>query len=412
MNIIKNQCCRMCGSENLRKVFDIGDQPLVNSLANTAAEALVQESFLLEIYRCGECSLIQIKDIVDAQHIYKDVDYLYFSSDMPGLSEYFHEYAKAIQEKYLNEGDFIVEIGCNDGVMLNHFREHFKILGVDPSTNVVIRAIRKGFPVIPLFFSSRIAGNIADEFGRASAIIANNCIAHLNGLDDLMDGVTRLLGNDGVFVIECNYWGGMVDNTNYSLIYHDHYSYFTLKNWQTFLEKYEMHPINVEITPAQGGTMRLTMARKCSKHEVSQSISAQLLIEDSKGYNTLECALEFANAVKKRSMEIYSMVDDLRNKGLVVAGYGAAAKGFTIMNCAKLTRDHIAYFVDDSPAKQGKYVPRIGVPVISREEAGNSLPDVFFILAPNYAEHIMKSEAEFSSRGGKFIVPKAELKLV
>ena len=213
--------------------------PLVNILISKKDLKQQDPVFPIKVRQCKKCKLVQLTEIIDSNEIYKNVDYLYFSSDMPALDKYFLPYAKEIKKRFLKKKDFVVEIGSNDGVMLKYFKK-YKHLGVDPATNVVIRALRNKIDTLPLFFTKNLANKILREYGPAKVIYGNNCIAHLDGLRDLTSGVYDLLDKNGVFIIECNYWGGMVDKTNYSLIYHDHYSYFSLKVWMNFAKKYNL----------------------------------------------------------------------------------------------------------------------------------------------------------------------------
>ena len=404
MKINNNNTCRMCNSKDLELTLDLGDHPLVNSLISKAELAIEDPTYPIKIFRCKECSLIQMKDIVDANEIYKNVDYLYFSSDMPGLSQYFGDYASTLKNHLVKKGDFVVEIGCNDGVMLEHFKSDYKILGVDPSTNVVIRALKKGLPVLPLFFSSRVARQIKKEWGDANLIVANNCIAHLDDLEDLMAGIVELLDPTGVFVFECNYWGGMVKNTNYSLIYHDHYSYFSLETWIKFAPRFGLHVFDALVSPAQGGSLRVFLSKDA--REMTQRAKDLIEQEKVQGLNTVETALSYGINVKNRALEIKSLIESIKNSGKNIAGYGAAAKGMTILKCSGIGKDHIDYFVDDSPAKQGWYTPSDHIPIISRADAEAKLPDYFFILAPNYSDVIIEKEENYIKNGGKFILAK------
>ena len=264
MKVIKNKVCRMCSSTKFDLVINLGQHPLVNSLISKKDIKKKDPTFSIKVFQCKSCKLVQIKDVIDADEIYKKVDYLYFSSDMPKLDKYFKPYADDLKRRFLKKKDFVVEIGSNDGIMLKFFK-NYKILGVDPATNVVLRSIKNKIPAVPLFFDNSIAQKISKEWGRAKLIYGNNCIAHLNNLKDLMLGVKNLLTNDGIFVVECNYWGGMVKNTNYSLIYHDHFSYFSIKPWIGFAKKYKMYPFDAVVTPAQGGSLRLFLSKKKNK---------------------------------------------------------------------------------------------------------------------------------------------------
>ena len=330
---------------------------------------------------------------------------------MPNLDKYFRPYANELQKRFLTKkNELVVEIGSNDGIMLQFFKKSNKILGVDPSTNVVLRALKKGITTVPDFFTKKLSQQIKNEWGQAKIIYGNNCIAHLNDVRDLIEGVDVLLKDDGVFIIECNYWGGMVDNINYSLIYHDHFSYFSIEVWNKFLKKYKMIIFDATVTPAQGGSLRLFISK--NKRTKTKRLNDLLKKEKITGLNTYKKSLEYRANVNRISNKLRKIVEDIKKKGLTVAGYGAAAKGLTILKCSKLGKKHISYFVDDSPAKQGFYTPVDHIPIISRKEANKKLPDYFIILAPNYSDVIIEKESEFIKKGGKFIIPKNEIKIV
>lgn len=401
----------MCGGNSFGTVIDFGKNPLVNSLVDEKDLDKTESVFPLVVKRCRDCSLVQIVNNIDSHKIYKDVDYLFFSSDMPTLKEYFFDMAKEVK-CYMQPHDFIVEIGSNDGVFLQHFRDegaYYKILGVDPATNVAIRAMaRKAIPTLPLFFSERLAKLIASEYGKAKVIAGSNCIAHLNDLHDLMRGVDVLLDENGVFVVECNYWGGMVKNTNYALIYHDHFSYFTVQNWVSFLEQFGMTVFDAWVTPAQGGSLRMFIDRK--KRARTERCTALLNEERETKLNTQRTATTYRKDVLSKADRLNELITKLKSEGRTIAGYGAAAKGLSILKMARIGKAHLDYFVDDSPAKQGKYTPVEHIPVISRDEAvKRGLPDYFFITAPNYAAVIIAKEQEFLKNGGKFILEDGEI---
>ncbi|OGR90223.1 MAG: hypothetical protein A2992_07865 [Elusimicrobia bacterium RIFCSPLOWO2_01_FULL_59_12] len=410
MKIIHNKTCRMCDSTKFKVVIDIGRHPLVNSLVPKDRLDRKDPTHRLVVKQCQKCNLVQLVDIIDAEEIYKKVDYLYFSSDMPGLDKYFAPYAEEVRDRFLKKNDLVVEIGSNDGIMLNLFKDTQRILGVDPSANVAIRALKRGIPTIPLFFTELLAEKIVREWGPAKAIIGNNCIAHLNDVRDLIRGVKTLLAKDGVFVIECNYWGGMVKNTNYSLIYHDHYSYFSLQGWQTFAPQYGFHVFDAVVTPAQGGSLRMFLSTDGRPEtERLKALQREEEVTDLNGYKT---SLRYRQNVLQAAKKLRQILRDLKRQGKKIAGYGAAAKGLTILKCSGIGRETLDYFVDDSPAKQGWYTPVDHIPIISRDEAERRLPDYFTILAPNYADVIIAKEARYRERGGKFIVPKGEVKIV
>ena len=394
--------CRMCLGTKFKKVIDFGKTPLVNSLIEKKDLDKKEPIYPLKVVQCQSCFLVQTDKSIDSQKIYKDVDYLYFSGDMPKLDEYFKEYANELKDRFVAPDDLVVEIGSNDGLMLGMMVDKtINILGVDPSSNVVVRALKRGIPTVSEFFSQRLVKSIVREYGQASLVYGNNCIAHIDNLRDIVAGVSELLNDKGVFVVECNYWGGMVKNKNYSLIYHDHFSYFTAKNWFNFAPDFGLYVFDAVVTPAQGGSLRIFMSK--NHRVITERLNNILEEEESINLNSYETCKKYEYEVSEGAEKLGSLVYALKEEGKTIAGYGAAAKGFSILHLAKIDQRHLDYFVDDSLAKQGKYTPVTHIPVISREEAEDKLPDYFFITAPNYEQVIVDKEQVFRDNGGKFI---------
>ena len=199
---MKKRTCRMCGGRNFKRVIDFGENPLVNSLVEKEDIDKKEPVYNLVVVQCQDCFLVQTENPIDSHKIYMDIDYLYYSSDMPGLAEYFKEYAVDIKQRFLEEEDFVVEIGSNDGILLQLFQGWSQpVLGVDPATNVVVRALANGIFTLAAPFNKRFAKHIARDWGKAKVICGNNCIAHIDDLDSVMEGVTELLSDDGVFLL-------------------------------------------------------------------------------------------------------------------------------------------------------------------------------------------------------------------
>lgn len=406
METTRNRVCRMCSSGEFKIVIDFGENPLVNSLLEKE-ELGKEKTYPLVVEQCQRCFLVQIVNPVSSKQIYQDQDYLYYTGDMPQQSQYMLSFNGLVAdiEEMTDPGDFVVEIGSNDGTVLKKFKQR-KILGVDPSVNVATRAIALGVPTLSTEFNERVARNIAKEFGRAKVIGGANCLAHIDDIHSVLKGVKVLLAKDGIFWAECNYWVGMVKNRHYALIYHDHYSYFTLKNWVDLAQMYGFNVFDAYVTEAQGEGLSLRLYAGYNKTPTERFLA--LLEEDIK-YHNYETAQKYCREVTEEAKKLASLVRGLKG---VVAGYGAAAKGFSILKLAGLGRRHIKFLVDDSPAKQGKYSPITHIPIISRAEAEKQLPDFFIILAPNYADIIIEKEAEYRKRGGRFIVPVGDIAIV
>src|SRR3990167_3761910 len=401
--------CNFCGGNSLSEFLDLGNHPLVNSLLTKeeVESGNADKTYPLKLSFCNNCHLVQLTEMLPSEMIYKDVDYLFFSSDMPTLSEYFKDFADELYKKgYLipaqknSDGSFtpsglFVEIGSNDGVLLKHI-ENPK-LGVDPALNVTLRALKNYQPTIPEFFTEKVAKTIVKEYGKAKVIAGFNCIAHTSDINDLMKGVDALLDEDGVFVVEANYWGGMVKNKNYALIYHDHYNFFTLGVWENFLTKIGMKVFDVEVTPAQGGSLRLFI---CKDNQQARPETARLSVlreeESATKLNYFTTCLNYAKDVEMMKEKFQSMVRDLNIDKKKLALYGVAAKGLTVLTYTGLGKENFPYGVDDSPAKQGYFTPVSHIPIVSRTEAESlGLPDYFVVLAYNYIDVIKEKEKDF-----------------
>ncbi len=401
--------CRICGGTEFKNVIDFGETPLVNSLLTKEACG-TEKTYPLMVEQCQQCFLVQIVNPVDSSKIYQEQDYLYYTGDMPQNSQYmraFDSLVADIQNLYTKAGDFIVEIGSNDGAILRRFINR-RVLGVDPATNVVIRSLMRGVPALAVGFDKRNALNISKEYGPAQVIGGANCLAHIDNIHGVLEGVEALLDTYGIFWVECNYWGGMVKNKHYALIYHDHYSYYTLKNWIDLAGYHGMHVFDAFITEAQGEGLSLRLfTSRDARRPKTQRFQNLLREEEITNLNSYETARRYKTEVETEANKLGELVKGLAKDGKTIAGYGAAAKGFSILHLSGITGDHIKFFVDDSPAKQGKYTPVTHIPVHSRKDIAP--PDYFFITAPNYKDIILEKEIEFRNAGGRFITAEAEI---
>lgn len=407
------QKCRICNGTKFEPALNMGPAPLVNSLLTKDDLKKKDLTYPLVVVRCTKCSLVQLKTIVDSHKIYQDQDYLYYTGDMPQQSQYmqaFESLIKEVHDTYTKKGDLIVEVGSNDGTVLGKMSKDRRILGVDPSTNVVVRALARNVPTVSAPFNKHVARNIRQEFGVAQVIGGANCLAHIDDIHSVLEGVTTLLSDTGVFWAEVNYWGGMVKNKHYALVYLDHYSYFSLKNWVDLARMHGLEVFDAFITEAQGEGLSLRLFASRNKKHTKTARFLKLVSEEKKtGLNTQRVATKYGKDCKEEAQKLYQLVSKLKKQGKTIAGYGAAAKGFSILQLAGITEKHIDYFVDDSPAKQGKYTPVTHIPVIARKDAEKKLPDYFFITAPNYADLIMAKEEKFRKNGGKFILQDSQI---
>ncbi len=407
MIIRKN--CRMCNSRNLKSVLHLGKHSLVNSYLKKTELKKKELLLPLEISRCSNCGLIQVLKTVDPNEIYNDGKYLYFSRDVPGLSDYYKKYAKYILKKFIKKEDLVVEIASNDGILLQHLKNKTNVLGIDAAPNAVLRALKHSIPTFPALFNFKTSKLVINEFGNAKVVMANQCIAHVDDLRDFMKGIDNLLNKkDGIFIFETGYWGNMVKRTIYEQIYHDHFSYFSLKVWEKFSKEFGLRIFDAEITPAQDNCSIRVFFSRNKKINRSKRLKELMNEEKNSNLNTLKKSLEFKASVKNSWKNLRDSLVKLKKQNKKIVAYGASAKAGTISTCAKIDSTLVDFFIDDSPSKQGKYTPIFHIPIMSRKNAFKKKIDYILILAVNYAKIIMNKEKNFKKMGGKFIIPRGE----
>jgi len=408
--MIKRKNCRMCESTNLKKVLNLGKHSLVNSYIKKKDLKKKELLLPLVIHQCLNCGLIQMIKTVDPNKIYSGGKYLYFSRDVPGLYNYYKEYAADVYKKFVNsKKDLVIEIASNDGILLQNFRGKTKILGIDAAPNAVLRALKENIPTFPALFSKATSQLVNREFGRAKVVMANQCIAHVDNLIDFMEGVDFLLDQkNGTFIFETGYWTKMVDRTIYEQIYHDHFSYFSLDVWKKFSQKFNLKIFDAIVTPAQDNcSVRVFFSRN---KKIRETIRLKKLLEYEKKnkINTYSSSKRYETKVKNSWKILRQELLKLKKNNKTIVAYGASAKSGTISRCANLGKDIIDFFIDDSPSKQGLYTPIYNIPILSKKEGYKKKIDYLLILAVNYADIIIKKEKNFKINGGKFIIPRGE----
>lgn len=396
--------CRMCKSSSLEPFLDLGVLPLANSFVTSGTAP--EQRFPLQVCVCSHCWLSQLVYVIDKSRLFRD--YIYFSSGssgIPKLSKHFEQYAKEVAERFLKPGDFVLELGSNDGVLLSWFKENGqKILGVDPARNIAKTANENGIPTLPEFFSKELAERIAKEQGLPELIIANNTVAHIDDYQELFGGISNLLAPDGVFVFEAPYLVDMFENLTYDTIYHEHLSYFTVRPFVRFLERFGLEMFDVKVTPTQGQSLRIFVGHEGAQKKTG-TVANLIAKEMEMKLDDIETYHELAKRVEESRIRLKQTLKDLKERGKRIAGYGAPAKGNTVLNYCGIGTETLDYILDDMPSKQGLLTPGTHVPVVSHETAKADPPDVYLLLAWNYKEDILKREQAFIENGGTFITP-------
>lgn len=399
----------MCGSRELTLFLDLGDQPPANRYIPKDGWLREPEPYYpLKVYFCHHCNLVQLLDVVPKEELFGH--YLFLSSGAGNTPVHFQEYAKDLQEKFLTPGDFVVEIGGNDGVLLAELK-NVRTLNIEPAQNIAPVARGRGIETLADFWTADLARKIKKEYGPAKLILGANSIPHIDNQVDVMTGVKELLADDGIFVVQAHYLGYIFDTLGYGDIYHEHMSYFAIRPLIDFYKKFGLHIFDYQFVPWQGVSIRMFMGPE-SRYPQGQNVTALAEDEIKRGYAEFETYQDLAQKIERSKNKLVSTLAALKKSGARIAAYGAAAKGMPILNYAGITSDMIDFCVDDLPEKQGLYTPMSHIPIISREEAKQYPVDYFLLLAWNFKDFILEKEKEFVAAGGKFIMPIGDIEIL
>lgn len=394
--------CRVCGSRTLDPVLDLGTQPLANAFLTPADLGRTEPAYPLVLCRCRACGHAQLSLTVSPDVLFREYPYMSGTSDT--IPAHFAQYARDVTERFLPaDRAFVVEVGSNDGTLLRAFdRVRARRLGIEPARNIAALARAAGIDTLGEFFGESLAAEVARTHGRADAIIANNVVAHIDDLAGLARGVATLLAERGVFVAEFPYLGDMLEQVEYDTIYHEHLSYFTVAAATRVFEGAGLTLFDVRRVAVHGGSLRIFVGRQRS---ASVEVERMLALERAAGYATAAPFARFAARVHAQRDALRALLDARLARGEVLAGYGAAAKGNTLLNFCGVDRRTLRYIADRSPLKQGLLTPGGHIPVRDVGAIQSERPDALLLLAWNFADEIMRQQAAYRERGGVFIVP-------
>lgn len=401
----RNEQCRGCKGVSFARVLSLGAQPLANAFLRAEDLGKPELAFPLEVYFCRDCALVQLCDIVSPELLFKH--YVYVSSTSPFFTAHFKSFAESAARRFhLTSRSLVVDIGSNDGILLKPFTElGIRVLGVDPAEKIAALATARGIETLPHFFTPEVARDIAARQGRAAIITATNVFAHVNDLDELVAGVRILLADDGVFIIEAPYLVDFLEKNLFDTVYHEHLSYFSVSSLKTLLERLGMKIIDVEKVESHGGSLRVFAEAQDVAYPVNDAVAHFIADEESRGLESIMVYEEFAKRVEQNKRELTALLKKIKTEGKTIAGYGAPAKGNTLLNYFGIGADMLDYIVDDSAWKQGLYTPGMHIPVVSAKKLSEVRPDYILILAWNFAPSLMQRMQWFSQAGGKFIIP-------
>ncbi len=393
-------------------ILDLGEQPPSNSFLNVNELNSPESKFPLRLFWCKDCYLVQLLDIVDKEYLFKN--YFYMTSASKPIVEHFKKYAQDVYKEFLQkENDsFVVEIGSNDGSLLSEFKKlGTQILGIEPATNLSNLANQSNVTTKNTFFSSEVSKDIVKS-RNASVVVANNVIAHIENLQDLMYGIKILIGNNGVFIFEVPYLVDLIKNLEFDTIYHEHLSYFSILPLLKLVEQFGLEIFDIRKQLVHGGTLRIFVSKK-NNFKVSDSIDNFINSEYEMGLNKNSIYDIFSANVKNLKIQLKELLIELKKEKKSLFGYGASAKGNVLLNYCEIDNTVLDFIIDTTPTKQGKYTPGTHIPIYSPKkilDKGDN--DIALLLAWNYESQIIEKEKNFRSKGGKFLVPIPSPKLI
>ncbi|MEM7280434.1 MAG: class I SAM-dependent methyltransferase [Pseudomonadota bacterium] len=405
--------CRLCRSTDLVRVMDFPATPPGNQFLQASELDQPEETYDLYVMHCQNCGHLQLGLVVDPRILYQR-DYKYVSGTSPVFRKHFEDYADWVTSEYdIKPDSFVVDVGSNDGTCLGFFKNKgYRVLGVDPATEIAEAATAGGIPTIADFFSRALAEDIRAKHGAADLITSHNACAHVDQLEDLILGVRDLLADDGVFVFEVGYAVDVYDNAYFDTIYHEHVDYHTVKPFTKFFNRLDMTVIDVTRVSAQGGSIRVAVKKNTSDNiTIGPRVQECLDLEDQRNFDDPNTFREFAMRIAAIGAELKGTLEDLLAAGHRVAAYGAPTKSTTLLSHFGINKNHIEYIVDDNKKKQGLFSPVHHIPIMSKQHLFDNRPDYLVVLAWNFAESIIENNKEFSDGGGKFIVPMPEVRI-
>ncbi|MBC8303299.1 MAG: class I SAM-dependent methyltransferase [Pelagibacterales bacterium] len=401
----KENKCRICSSQNLELILDLGVQPPANAFIKKEDLEKYEDKFPLRLYLCKECYLLQLLDIVNKEILFKE--YLYLTSASKPIVEHFKNYAFEVYEEFLKkcEDPLVIEIGSNDGSLLKEFKKQgTDILGIEPAKNIAKMANEAGIATNNTFLNYDVAKKISLE-KQASIIIGNNVFGHVDDLKEFMKCVKILLKEKGIFIFEVPYLVDLIQKLEFDTVYHEHLSYFSLIPLMKLMNEFNLEIFDVKKQKVHGGTIRVFVS---GKNNFKETTNFKKMIEFEKefGINKIEIYHEFSKNVKELKNQLQTELSKLKKEGKMIFGYGAPAKGNVLLNYCKIGKEILDYIIDTTPLKQGLYTPGMHIPVKANDnDLENASKQIALLLAWNYKEAIIKKEKEFLEKGGKFLIP-------
>ena len=401
--------CNLCKSHNLTSIIPLGELVLANQLVKPEQAGAPEERFNLEVMLCTDCGLAQLKDLVPPEALFSD--YVYFSSNSSTMLASVAALANRLIPT-LPKDAHVIEIGSNDGYLLkNYVAKNIRVTGIDPARNIAEIANQNGIHTIADFFGPEIAETLAARNDKADIIHANNVFAHIPDIHGVVSGIKTLLKDNGTAIIEAPYLLDLYEHLEFDTIYHEHVYYFAVKPLVTLFHQHGLELVDIEKLPIHGGTIRMFITHKDAK-AVAPVVQEMVAHEDRIGLSKAQTFHDWMDKINNMGQDLRNLLQKLKDEGKTVAGYGASAKGTTLLNYFGIDSALMSFIVDKSPAKQGYLAPGTQLPILPPEELINRKADYAVLLAWNFADEIIKEQQAFRDQGGSFILPLPQVKVI
>ena len=404
--------CRFCAAPLERVVADLGSSPFSNSYLTPQRLQQAEPTYPLCAYFCESCLLVQLPEFESPESIFSD--YAYFSSYSDSWLRHAQDFAEMAIERFgLDHHSRVVEVGSNDGYLLQNFvARGVPVLGIEPAANVAEAARRVGVPTENRFFGEAAARDLTARGESADLLIGNNVLAQVPDLSGFVSGLEMLLGPQGVITLEFPHLLRLMQGNQFDTIYHEHFSYFSLIALQPFFASMGLTIFDVDELPSHGGSLRLYLRHaKDPSRPVMERVAHLLASEEKAGLGKLETFGSFADRVGTTRCDLLDFLISARREGKRVVGYGAPGKGNTLLNYCGIRTDLLAFTVDRNPYKHGKFTPGARIPIFPVDRIRETKPDYVLILPWNLGEEIMEQLSYIREWGGRFVVPIPNLEI-
>lgn len=405
--------CRHCQAELTLPLIDLGTSPPSNAYLAQQMLHAPEKYFPLRVLVCGECWLVQTEDYAGADELFTS-DYAYFSSFSSTWLKHAEQYVAEMAARFrLNVNSHVVEVAANDGYLLQYVRAHgIPCLGIEPTTSTANVARAKGIEIIEEFFGVKLAQRLSAQGKQADLTAANNVLAHVPDINDFVGGFAAILKPTGVSTFEFPHLLRLISENQFDTIYHEHYSYLSLTAVKRIFERNGLSVFDVEEISTHGGSLRVYAQRKdTGVHKPCQNVAKILDREAAEGVTNVEFYAGFQEKANQVKNDFLAFLIEAKCTGKTVAGYGAAAKGNTLMNYAGVRPDLLSIVVDRNPAKQDKYLPGCRLPIVAEEHLKQTRPDYVVILPWNLRAEVMEQLAYIREWGGQFVTAVPSLKI-